>query len=174
MLTAGASSSKARSIPELADHHEESPAEEEEEEEDDSSTMSSSLSIPDENINFDLVYALHTFVATVDGQASVVKGDTLILADDSNSYWWMVKVMKTSEMGYIPAENIETPFERLARLNKHRNTEVGVQDKKRVHLRLMDVSRSPVHSPSQPSQNDHLDALLDECTYQIRLNFSHR
>ncbi|KAL0089449.1 hypothetical protein F4703DRAFT_1467222 [Phycomyces blakesleeanus] len=86
--------------------------------------MSSSLSIPDENINFDLVYALHTFVATVDGQASVVKGDTLILADDSNSYWWMVKVMKTSEMGYIPAENIETPFERLARLNKHRNTEI--------------------------------------------------
>lgn len=29
-------------------------------------------------------------------------------------------------MGYIPAENIETPFERLARLNKHRNVDVSI------------------------------------------------
>ncbi|CAO3680944.1 unnamed protein product [Umbelopsis ramanniana] len=88
------------------------------------SSMTSSPSIPDSDIDFDLVYALHTFVATVDGQASVVKGDALTLLDDSNSYWWLVKVLKTGEIGYIPAENIETPFERLARLNKHRNVEV--------------------------------------------------
>ena len=47
--------------------------------------LSSSPSIPDENINFELVYALHTFVATVDGQATVQKGDHLVLLDDSNS-----------------------------------------------------------------------------------------
>ncbi|KAI8580597.1 hypothetical protein K450DRAFT_236382 [Umbelopsis ramanniana AG] len=88
------------------------------------SSMTSSPSIPDSDIDFDLVYALHTFVATVDGQASVVKGDALTLLDDSNSYWWLVKVLKTGEIGYIPAENIETPFERLARLNKHRNVEL--------------------------------------------------
>ncbi|KAI9244959.1 hypothetical protein BDA99DRAFT_528568 [Phascolomyces articulosus] len=97
---------------------------EDELDEDDDSTFTSSPSIPDENINFDLVYALHTFVATVEGQASVVKGDALTLLDDSNSYWWLVSVLKTSEVGYIPAENIETPFERLARLNKHRNAEM--------------------------------------------------
>lgn len=74
---------------------------------DDDDGMSSSPSIPDENIDFDLVYALHTFVATVEGQASVVKGDALTLLDDSNSYWWLVKVLKTTEVGYIPAENIE-------------------------------------------------------------------
>ncbi|ORZ20274.1 hypothetical protein BCR42DRAFT_204905 [Absidia repens] len=96
----------------------------EEEDEDDSASV---LSIPDPNINFDLVYALHTFAATVDGQASVVKGDALTLLDDSNSYWWLVKVLKTSEVGYIPAENIETPYERLARLNSHRNIEVSIQ-----------------------------------------------
>ncbi|KAI8144082.1 hypothetical protein BJV82DRAFT_75924 [Fennellomyces sp. T-0311] len=96
--------------------------------EDDDSTFTSSPSIPDENINFDLVYALHTFVATVEGQASVVKGDALTLLDDSNSYWWLVSVLKTSEVGYIPAENIETPFERLARLNKHRNAEMTSMD----------------------------------------------
>lgn len=86
---------------------------------------SSSLSIPNESIDFDLVYSLHTFVATVDGQANVVKGDSLFLMDDSNSYWWLVRVLKTQEVGYIPAENIETPYERLARLNKHRNVDVG-------------------------------------------------
>ncbi|KAG1137789.1 hypothetical protein G6F38_011046 [Rhizopus arrhizus] len=88
----------------------------------------SELSIPDENINFDLVYALHTFTATVEGQASVVRGDALTLLDDSNSYWWLVKVLKTAEVGYIPAENIETPQERLARLNSHRNIEITRKD----------------------------------------------
>ncbi|KAL4401854.1 hypothetical protein ACI68E_001505 [Malassezia pachydermatis] len=87
--------------------------------------LSSSPSIPDENINFDLVYALHTFIATVDGQATVQKGDHLVLLDDSNSYWWLVRVMPSQEVGYIPAENIETPYERLARLNKHRNVEIA-------------------------------------------------
>ncbi|KAI9321230.1 hypothetical protein BX666DRAFT_1834955, partial [Dichotomocladium elegans] len=94
---------------------------------DDDSTFTSSPSIPDENINFDLVYALHTFIATVEGQASVMKGDSLTLLDDTNSYWWLVSVLKTSEVGYIPAENIETPYERLARLNKYRNSEVLYQ-----------------------------------------------
>lgn len=82
-------------------------------------------SIPDEDIDFQLTYALHTFVATVDGQASVIKGDSLVLLDDSNVYWWLVRVLKTDEVGYIPAENIETPWERLARLNKYRNVEVS-------------------------------------------------
>ena len=77
------------------------------EEEEDIESVGSVLSIPDPNIDFDLVYALHTFAATVEGQASVVKGDALTLLDDSNSYWWLVKVLKTSEIGYIPAENIE-------------------------------------------------------------------
>ncbi len=45
--------------------------------------------------------------------------------DDSNSYWWLVRVLKTQKVRYIPAENIETPFERLARLNKHRNIDVS-------------------------------------------------
>lgn len=79
----------------------------EEEMDDDEGSVGSMLSIPDPNIDFDLVYALHTFAATVEGQASVVKGDALTLLDDSNSYWWLVKVLKTSEVGYIPAENIE-------------------------------------------------------------------
>ncbi|KAF4615930.1 hypothetical protein D9613_011321 [Agrocybe pediades] len=104
---------------------------------------SSTLSIPNESIDFDMVYALHSFAATVEGQANVVKGDSLYLMDDSNSYWWLVRVLKTQEVGYIPAENIETPFERLARLNKHRNidlalpTQVEQEDAVLTHERLL-------------------------------------
>lgn len=93
---------------------------------DEEDDVSSDLSIPNESIDFDLVYAFHSFAATVEGQANVVKGDSLFLMDDSNSYWWLVRVLKTQEVGYIPAENIETPFERLARLNKHRNVDASI------------------------------------------------
>ncbi|KAG8530490.1 uncharacterized protein KY384_004993 [Bacidia gigantensis] len=83
-----------------------------------------------EDIDFEFVYALHTFVATVEGQANATKGDNMVLLDDSNSYWWLVRVIKDNSIGYLPAEHIETPLERLARLNKHRNldTMLGDQD----------------------------------------------
>lgn len=94
-----------------------------------------------EDIDFEFVYALHTFVATVEGQANATKGDTMVLLDDSNSYWWLIRVVKDSSIGefrnratcaamsyssigYLPAEHIETPTERQARLNKHRNIDV--------------------------------------------------
>ncbi|KAJ3073819.1 Talin-1 [Podochytrium sp. JEL0797] len=76
-----------------------------------------------EPIDQSCVYALHTFVANVEGQVCVLKGDSLKLLDDSNYYWWLVKCVKTEEIGYIPAENIETPSERLARLNKFKNVQ---------------------------------------------------
>ncbi|KNG46642.1 sh3-domain-containing protein [Stemphylium lycopersici] len=78
-----------------------------------------------EDIDFEFVYALHTFVATVEGQANATKGDTMVLLDDSNSYWWLVRVSKDNSIGYLPAEHIETPTERLARLNKHRNIDLS-------------------------------------------------
>jgi len=56
-----------------------------------------------EDIDFEFVYALHTFVATVEGQANATKGDTMVLLDDSNSYWWLVRVVKDSSIGaYMP------------------------------------------------------------------------
>jgi hypothetical protein len=55
-----------------------------------------------EDIDFEFVYALHTFVATVEGQANATKGDTMVLLDDSNSYWWLVRVVKDSSIGGYP------------------------------------------------------------------------
>ncbi|KAG5637902.1 hypothetical protein H0H81_002730 [Sphagnurus paluster] len=120
---------------------------------------SSSLSIPNESIDFDLVYSLHSFAATVEGQANVVKGDSLFLMDDSNSYWWLVRVLKTQEVGYIPAENIETPFERLARLNKHRNvdlasaTQAELNESLQVQERLRNKGNSRAGSNNSASPN---------------------
>ncbi|KAJ3495693.1 hypothetical protein NLG97_g3219 [Lecanicillium saksenae] len=92
----------------------------------DCNDFSSDESLQDsEDIDFEFVYALHTFVATVEGQANATKGDTMVLLDDSNSYWWLVRVVKDSSIGYLPAEHIETPTERLARLNKHRNIDLS-------------------------------------------------
>ena len=54
-----------------------------------------------EDIDFEFVYALHTFVATVEGQANATKGDTMVLLDDSNSYWWLVRVVKDSSIGTL-------------------------------------------------------------------------
>jgi len=52
-----------------------------------------------EDIDFQFVYALHTFVATVEGQANAAKGDTMQLLDDTNSYWWLVRLVKDSSIG---------------------------------------------------------------------------
>lgn len=38
-------------------------------------------------INYNSVYALFSFVASMDGQISVLRGEELELLDDSNSYW---------------------------------------------------------------------------------------
>ncbi|TFL01926.1 hypothetical protein BDV98DRAFT_592433 [Pterulicium gracile] len=82
-------------------------------------TGTSSTSSPDsESIDPNPVYALHSLAATVPGQASVVQGDSLILMDGKNSHWWLVRVVKTQQVGYIPAKNVETPLERLARLKE--------------------------------------------------------
>lgn len=64
-----------------------------------------------EDIDFDFVYALHTFIATVEGQANATKGDTMVLLDDSNSYWWLVRVVKDSSIGIVIACSFWMPVD---------------------------------------------------------------
>jgi hypothetical protein len=63
------------------------------------STLGSESLQETEDIDFEFVYALHNFVATVEGQANATKGETMVLLDDSNSYWWLVRVVKDSTIG---------------------------------------------------------------------------
>ncbi|PVU93210.1 hypothetical protein BB561_003405 [Smittium simulii] len=83
--------------------------------------VSQENAILEEEIDYDAIYALYDFVAMVQGQVSAKQGEKLSLLDDSNTYWWLTQVHSTNQIGYIPADNIETPYERLARVNKHKN-----------------------------------------------------
>ncbi|KAF6825927.1 Tip elongation aberrant protein Tea4 [Colletotrichum musicola] len=113
-----------------------------------------------EDIDFEFVYALHTFVATVEGQANATKGDTMVLLDDSNSYWWLVRVVKDSSIGYLPAEHIETPTERLARLNKHRNIDVVAPSMEEMNLSDLDqLSATMLGDQAEKSKSTFKTAL---------------
>jgi hypothetical protein len=76
-----------------------------------------------EDIDFEFVYALHTFVATVEGQANATKGDTMVLLDDSNSYWWLVRVVKDGSIGQFPNfVSFEHPAEALPQATCQQST----------------------------------------------------
>lgn len=77
-----------------------------------------------EDIDFEFVYALHTFVATVEGQANATKGDTMVLLDDSNSYWWLVRVVKDSSIGELTVDLLGVFIEnhRIPSCRTHRDT----------------------------------------------------
>ncbi|CAL8574249.1 protein phosphatase regulator [Xanthoria parietina] len=111
-----------------------------------------------EDIDFEFVYALHTFIATVEGQANATKGDTMVLLDDSNSYWWLVRVVKDSSIGYLPAEHIETPTERLARLNKHRNIDLTANS-------ILDEQNNKTRNPLKKAMNRRRKVQFTAPTY---------
>lgn len=46
-----------------------------------------SLSILNESINFNSVYSPYSFAAIVEGQGSVVRGDSPFLMDNTNNHW---------------------------------------------------------------------------------------
>lgn len=75
-----------------------------------------------EDIDFEFVYALHTFVATVEGQANATKGDTMVLLDDSNSYWWLVRVVKDSSIGVCPLGCFTRPLTGFLQVTCLQNT----------------------------------------------------
>jgi len=105
--------------------------EEFDEEDDDEFDMESpilDLDIEPEDIDFSKVFAYHSFVSSQSGQVCVIKDEELVLLDDSNDYWWLVRCCRSNEIGYIPADNVETPIERLARVNRRKNLEILVPD----------------------------------------------
>ncbi|KAJ2702788.1 protein phosphatase regulator [Coemansia sp. IMI 203386] len=85
---------------------------------DDDASISSLI---DEDVDFNYVYAMFHFPQMVEGQVTVDEGEKLTLLDDSNSYWWLVQNLRDNQMGYIPADNIETAFGKLARVNRRKN-----------------------------------------------------
>ncbi|KAJ1677277.1 protein phosphatase regulator, partial [Spiromyces aspiralis] len=81
-------------------------------------------SLVDEDVNFNYVYALFEFPAMVEGQLTVYQGERMVLLQDDNPYWWLVHLPRTREIGYIPADNVETAPEKLARVNRRKNLQL--------------------------------------------------
>ena len=75
-----------------------------------------------QDIDFDFMYALHSFAATVEGQANATKGDMLVLLDDSNSYWWLVRVVKDHTVGIPSGFFTVTHLSRLSSRRDHRDS----------------------------------------------------
>ncbi|ORX66929.1 hypothetical protein DL89DRAFT_61710 [Linderina pennispora] len=98
----------------------------------DGSDGESISSLIDEDVDFDHVYALFEFPAMVEGQVTVHDGEKLTLVDDSNSYWWLVSVERNGQVGYIPADNVETAREKLARVNRHKNLKLCMADPEHI------------------------------------------
>ncbi|KAJ2499833.1 protein phosphatase regulator [Coemansia sp. RSA 1972] len=98
-------------------------------------------SLIDEDVDFGYVYALFNFPQMVEGQVTVEEGEKLTLLDDSNSYWWLVQNLRDNQMGYIPADNIETAFGKLARVNRRKNLKLAKPDPE--HMAARDTPRKP-------------------------------
>ncbi|KAI3637397.1 hypothetical protein MIR68_004046 [Amoeboaphelidium protococcarum] len=110
-----------------------------------------------------VVYAMNTFVANLEGQVCVLKGDALVLLDDTNSYWWLVRCLKTAEVGYIPAENIETQPEKLARLNKQRNMRLAAP--REMDFKIDDSSGM---SSSVPAELTEINRALESGIFNVK------
>ncbi|KAJ1648622.1 protein phosphatase regulator [Coemansia asiatica] len=89
-------------------------------------------SLVDEDVDFNYVYAMFHFPQMVEGQVTVDEGEKLTLLDDSNSYWWLVQNLRDNQMGYIPADNIETAFGKLARVNRRKNLKLCKPDPEHI------------------------------------------
>ncbi|KAJ2486423.1 protein phosphatase regulator [Coemansia sp. RSA 2320] len=96
---------------------------------DDNESVSSLI---DEDVDPAHVYALFHFPQMVDGQVTVLEGEKLTLLDDSNSYWWLVQNLRDNQMGYIPADNIETAQGKLARVNRRKNLKLCKPDPEHI------------------------------------------
>ncbi|KAJ2832997.1 protein phosphatase regulator [Coemansia erecta] len=107
----------------------------------DMSDNESMSSLKDEDVDFGYVYALFNFPQMVEGQVTVEEGEKLTLLDDSNSYWWLVQNLRDNQMGYIPADNIETAFGKLARVNRRKNLKLAKPDPE--HMAARDTPRKP-------------------------------
>lgn len=78
-------------------------------------------SSPPKELDPNKLYALFDFNGPDPSHLELFKDDSVVLLNDSDSYWWLVKRIDDSKVGFAPAEILETYQERLARLNCWKN-----------------------------------------------------
>lgn len=88
---------------------------------------------PPHEIDPTKLYALYDFSGPDPSHIELYKDDSVELLNDSDSYWWLVRRVDTDQVGFAPAEVLETYEERLARLNCWKN-EILERGKDNYHL----------------------------------------
>lgn len=71
------------------------------------------------------LHSTREFTANQKGQLSVSKNCEFELISDQHWYWWFVRVTATGVEGFVPANILERPSERLARLNSYINVQMS-------------------------------------------------
>ncbi|CEP23912.1 unnamed protein product [Cyberlindnera jadinii] len=131
---------------------------------------------PPKELHPDKLYALYAFKGDDPSHCELERDDAVVLLNDQDSYWWLVRKEKDSSIGFAPAECLETYDERLARLNCWKNEEMERSSKETLQIfmdRSMDRSRNKSVTFSEevtvterepyPEEEEELsDASIDE------------
>ncbi|AOA60684.1 Bud site selection protein 14 [Komagataella phaffii CBS 7435] len=91
-------------------------------------TLPSPPSFPPKELLPDRLYSLYNFQGPDSGHITLKKDDAVQLLNDDDGYWWLVRKINIDDpsaknVGFAPAEILETYTERLARLNCWKNEE---------------------------------------------------
>ncbi|GAV29186.1 hypothetical protein PMKS-002668 [Pichia membranifaciens] len=78
-------------------------------------------SSPPKELDPTKLYALYDFSGPDPSHLPLLKNESVLLLNDSDSYWWLVRKVDNNRIGFAPAEILETYTERLARLNCWKN-----------------------------------------------------
>lgn len=85
---------------------------------DDNSSIASANSPTDPTPEKDkILYCSQTFVARLEGQVTVFEEEPVLLLDDSHPFWWLIRLVKTGEVGFIPGEITDVSNEHVERMN---------------------------------------------------------
>lgn len=76
---------------------------------------------PPKELDPDKLYALYPFNGPDQSHCKLDQDEACVLLNDEDSYWWLVKRCRDNNIGFAPAEVLETFPERLARLNCWKN-----------------------------------------------------
>ncbi|CCK72491.1 protein phosphatase regulator BUD14 KNAG_0K01260 [Huiozyma naganishii CBS 8797] len=100
-------------------HHSGEEDSEEEEEEDEYKPLP-----PPQELDPEKLYALYEFSGPDTSHCQLEQDESCVLLNDEDSYWWLVKRCRDNNIGFAPAEILETFPERLARLNCWKNENI--------------------------------------------------
>ncbi|CCH59007.1 hypothetical protein TBLA_0B01640 [Henningerozyma blattae CBS 6284] len=76
---------------------------------------------PPKELDPERLYALYPFDGPDPSHCQLDQDEPCVLLNDQDAYWWLVKRIRDSKIGFAPAEILETYPERLARLNCWKN-----------------------------------------------------